>query len=576
MLHNQEQKAALKIILLPPAGSGSKGDEAMILGVMSLLRNANLIIFNPQERSWRSEIATDEFDFMEESYSVDRLIELVKEGFDLLVIGADVIDGPCGVSSSLLLIEAMRTAIDTGGSVYAFFSFKSDPEPDIIEALKDLSQNERIHFFPRDMHSLDRFRDMTGATASFFPDFSFYCPTIPAGLHSTLPCSDSITRNQIVALNFSEQSFRVSRAVAYDKNARERFVRCWIDTMLKFFPDAHYILLTNDIRCWGNFWSDYDYALLARDILLEMGVPVEVVDPALSFAEIIDRLGNVDVLLSGRMHLSIAAFRAHTVPIVFTGRAVNSDVNEKQRGMFDKARGMFDRCMGRPNFVVTNHEELTEALTEVLHNRQKIVEDIERRDQENRLLAGELAEFLLDKIFNNQREASAKQRLQRNTDSLLKLFRRERIFLEHERRKISDTLQDRTAWALSLDKELQDRTAWAQSLDKELQAVREAKTSLQEQLISVQGQLHEQQASFQQLIGSRSWKITRPLRFLARLARYGLTIDDRQRLIQAIRQYYHRLPLPAQVKRIVSFTFHSVVGNTVRFLYRRALKFFRK
>jgi len=71
---------------------------------------------------------------------------------------------------------------------------------------------------------------------------------------------------------------------------------------------------------------------------------------------------------------------------------------------------------------------------------------------------------------------------------------------------------------------------------------------------------------------SASWRLTRPLRFVARLARYSLTDEDRQRLTQALRQRYHRLPLPVSVKRVVSFVFHNVVSKTVRALRRSVFR----
>lgn len=71
---------------------------------------------------------------------------------------------------------------------------------------------------------------------------------------------------------------------------------------------------------------------------------------------------------------------------------------------------------------------------------------------------------------------------------------------------------------------------------------------------------------------SASWRLTQPLRFVARLARYGLTNEDRQRLTQALRNRYHCLPLPAPAKRLVSFTYHRIFRNVVRNLYRSALQ----
>lgn len=62
---------------------------------------------------------------------------------------------------------------------------------------------------------------------------------------------------------------------------------------------------------------------------------------------------------------------------------------------------------------------------------------------------------------------------------------------------------------------------------------------------------------------SASWRLTRPLRFVARLARYGLINEDRQRLSQALRQRYHSLPLPAPAKRLISFFYHKVLRKAV-------------
>jgi GT2 family glycosyltransferase/glycosyltransferase involved in cell wall biosynthesis len=73
------------------------------------------------------------------------------------------------------------------------------------------------------------------------------------------------------------------------------------------------------------------------------------------------------------------------------------------------------------------------------------------------------------------------------------------------------------------------------------------------------------------LLNSRSWKLTRPLRVVTRLVRYGLSNDDRRRINQEFRNWYHRLPLPVPVKRIVSFSYHEVLCRTVfRTTYFRA------
>ena len=70
---------------------------------------------------------------------------------------------------------------------------------------------------------------------------------------------------------------------------------------------------------------------------------------------------------------------------------------------------------------------------------------------------------------------------------------------------------------------------------------------------------------------SASWRLTRPLRFVARLARYGFATEDRQRFTEALRRRYHRLPLPVPAKRAISFAYHKVLGRNLRALRQSAL-----
>ncbi|MBN1663356.1 MAG: class I SAM-dependent methyltransferase [Deltaproteobacteria bacterium] len=51
--------------------------------------------------------------------------------------------------------------------------------------------------------------------------------------------------------------------------------------------------------------------------------------------------------------------------------------------------------------------------------------------------------------------------------------------------------------------------------------------------------------------GSTSWRLTRPMRFLARLVRYGLIDDDRRNLSHRFHYRYHQLPLPVSVKNFI-------------------------
>ncbi len=63
---------------------------------------------------------------------------------------------------------------------------------------------------------------------------------------------------------------------------------------------------------------------------------------------------------------------------------------------------------------------------------------------------------------------------------------------------------------------------------------------------------------------SASWRLTRPLRFVARLFRYGLTSEDQRQITKTLRNRYHQLPLSPPVKKQVSFFYHQLVLKTIR------------
>ncbi len=67
------------------------------------------------------------------------------------------------------------------------------------------------------------------------------------------------------------------------------------------------------------------------------------------------------------------------------------------------------------------------------------------------------------------------------------------------------------------------------------------------------------------LVRTNSWKITRPLRFLRRMAKYGLTPDDCKVLAIKARGCYRQLPLPVAAKRFFSEAYHNRFLKHARF-----------
>lgn len=346
-----------RVAILAPAGSGSKGDEAMIRGALEIFSRARAVLLNPQENTWTDELADISDRFIEQPYSRECLLGLIRSGHDLIVMGADILDGSWGLETSLLRIEAIRAAAQAGRFVAVFFSFNSAPPERLLSAMREVVGLPNVFWFLRDFHSERRFRESFGEiNVSYFPDLAFYCPqialeTIPDALEA--PVNGAIVERGFIVLNYSEAAFRTLHT-SYTDETRLDYVRSVTDPILSRYAGVPVLLVTSDTRGFPNFWSDFEYARLAQTYLRQVAptTPVHVADPALSYGEIISLMEKARLAVTGQMHLAIAAFRAGCVPVVVAGKSAPVLSEGKGHSMADKSRGMFTRCIGSDELVV--------------------------------------------------------------------------------------------------------------------------------------------------------------------------------------------------------------------------------
>mgnify|MGYP002401000057 CR=1 FL=1 len=99
------------------------------------------------------------------------------------------------------------------------------------------------------------------------------------------------------------------------------------------------------------------------------------------------------------------------------------------------------------------------------------------------------------------------------------------------------------------DRQISERDKQITERDKQI-------TERDRQIAERNRQIAERDEQIRLIVNSRSWKLTRALRFASRLVREGLTDNDRRRITQIIMDYYQRVPLPAPAKRFASFVYH--------------------
>jgi GT2 family glycosyltransferase len=127
------------------------------------------------------------------------------------------------------------------------------------------------------------------------------------------------------------------------------------------------------------------------------------------------------------------------------------------------------------------------------------------------------------------------------TDMMRKAYLRLIVNLQSSDQKIADIKTEQAQAFAERDAALIDRGTAI--------AVRDAARA---QADVLQKKNQQADALIVQMQCSKSWRLTKPLRFLGRLARYGLTKNDAQRLGNIVKPYWRMLPMPHELRQSIS------------------------
>ncbi|MFZ4873691.1 glycosyltransferase [Janthinobacterium sp. Mn2066] len=148
-------------------------------------------------------------------------------------------------------------------------------------------------------------------------------------------------------------------------------------------------------------------------------------------------------------------------------------------------------------------------------------------------------------------------------------------------RHLHELLTERDTRILELRRQADALAADIANLHQQLQTSATENTSLRQSVADSAAEINNlshsvvaQQAAqkvLDQMRNTRSWRLTGPLRFGARLWRYGLLSEDRQKLLRGLRKVYHRLPLPESVKRGLLGTYRKTVVSSYTAVRKQVL-----
>jgi polysaccharide pyruvyl transferase WcaK-like protein len=306
--------SALRLLILPSDPHtliGAKGDEAMMLAVVSQLRaehadlTVGVVVATPQAKRAAESLGMVAVPAWSRRFSQDFSNMLRFRPNRVAIVGADVMDGyysPTTSSRLLLLADAMaRRDIRT---VILGFSFNAQPNPLLKTDFNRLSPAVAVHV--RDKVSFERFRHFCRTPATLVADVAFLLqPAEPTpGVRAVQAWSSTRRAAGDLVLGFNVHPMLIPSASAEDIAS---LVRVTVEALRAVAAQrsVSILLISHDYR--GAQSDDACLKLVHGALADELGPRLMYCTQQFRAAELKTIAGAMDAVVTGRMHLAIAA-----------------------------------------------------------------------------------------------------------------------------------------------------------------------------------------------------------------------------------------------------------------------------
>jgi polysaccharide pyruvyl transferase WcaK-like protein len=295
-----------KVCVIPPSGAGSLGDQAMMEVVRRVLsaRFGLEAFFLYEPRAITAALGED-CRHVVLSTSKARFAQMAMAALrssHVVYLATDTLDG----SYSPHIVNAWLRFIDRAGRAgarigFLNFSFSEHPDPSVRDRLRAMSG---AYFSVRDEVSLARFAQSTGQTAVLGADIAFLLEpdiTSPSAARAAGWAREQKRQGRIVVgVNASGHTL---------ENMRSKGVSAYVEVLRQWLAadDARAVLLMpHDFRPTpiGDVEAADAIAGALRD---KFDDRVEVLSPPFSAWDVKGLCAHLDGVLTGRMHLTIAA-----------------------------------------------------------------------------------------------------------------------------------------------------------------------------------------------------------------------------------------------------------------------------
>jgi coenzyme F420-reducing hydrogenase beta subunit/polysaccharide pyruvyl transferase WcaK-like protein len=368
---------AKSAVVLPATSPGGIGDDAMVCALVGALRDAGfakigLVDWNNKCPRQFNASADEHIDLStyfrhgDKADEVSRFLFLTRGYRHLFVIGADVLDGYYSEERTRLRLRLAELAARAGMQVtITGFSFNDAPKPSAKNSLRGLPAQVRLCV--RDPVSLERVQRVTGRDAVPVADLAFLLkPSLPDDSELTQWLQDAQRGgHKVFGINaiftskfFSDRSERV-------QDDYLQLHRDLIAAIAHAHPDSRFLLIPHDYRPNGTgegplletLEMTLDEPLRSRTLRLTREY---------SAAEIKWICGQLEFVLSSRMHLAIAAIGQGTPVFCF--------------GYQGKFEGLF-QLLGLPD-LLGSMDAAPEQRSEIIEHVLALIRDGARTREE--------------------------------------------------------------------------------------------------------------------------------------------------------------------------------------------------
>ncbi|MFN6471696.1 MAG: polysaccharide pyruvyl transferase family protein [Nostoc sp. SerVER01] len=313
--HNQQNRS---ILILPPSNFGSIGDEAMITGIIDYFKDKGVekiglisCSLSPDWNNFKTESQNLKIVHHIFSDSWKQWFEFTKlaSTYDqFYCLGADVMDGKYSEYRSARRIQCAALAKQTGtDSAILGFSFNEEPTEKVVEAFQKLPLD--IKLYARDPISQNRLIQKLKRPIELVADLAFLVHPASNDGHvsDVLKWIKDQKINQRVVLGINANSQIISQPDEQDIN---KIIHIYVEALTEIYSqndNVSFILVPHDFRHPDKKSSDIGLSeAIWQDLPAEVQYHCLKLPAQFSARQIKSIAGNLDMVLSGRMHFAIA------------------------------------------------------------------------------------------------------------------------------------------------------------------------------------------------------------------------------------------------------------------------------